>query len=161
MNEREIYSFLYMLYELKQGVVLYDLKHDFTSDLSGKTVGYIKDVGTDDENTIYHVYNYDHDSIDVNIKGVKDPDHRHTNVPKIELCEMFDIHSIPSMRSSTKDLVQRIHHLKAMVAYFDDRADDVRMLKMFEDNGKIVEKVANRANFRLSDIQPVIDLVAT
>ena len=39
MNEKEIYSFLYMLYELKQGVVLYDLKYDFKDDLSGKTVG--------------------------------------------------------------------------------------------------------------------------
>ena len=107
------------------------------------------------------MYNYDYDSIDVNIKGVEDPDHRHTNVPKIELCEMFDIHSIPSMRSSTKDLVQRIHYLKAIVAYFDNHADDVRMLKMFEDNDEIVKKIANRANFKLSDIQPVIDLVAT
>ena len=161
MNEKEIYSFLYMLYELKQGVVLYDLKYDFISDLSGKTVGYIKDVGTDNEGTLYHVYNYNYDSIDVNIKGVKDPDHRHVNVPKIELCEMFDIHSIPTIRSSTKDLVQRIHHLKAMVAYFDDHADDIRMLKMFEDNDEIVRKIANKSNFKLSDIQPILDLVAT
>jgi len=160
MNEREIYSFLYMLYELKQGVVLYDLKYDFTDDLIGKTVGYIKDVGTDNEGTLYHVYNYNND-IDVNIQSVKDLDYRHTNVPKIELCEMFDIHSIPSMRSSTKDLVQRIHHLKAMVAYFDDHADDIRMLKMFEDNDEIVNKIANRPNFNLSDIQPILDLVAT
>lgn len=161
MNEKEIYSFLYMLYELKNGVALYDLKHDFSSDLQGATVGYIKDVGTDNEGTLYHVYNYDPELIDVHIKGVKDPDHKHTNVPKIELCEMFDIHSIPTMRSSTKDLVQRIHYLKAMVAYFDDHADDIRMLKMFEDNDDIVRKIANRSNFKLSDIQPILDLVAT
>ena len=161
MNEKEIYSFLYMLYELKNGIALYDLKHDFSSDLHAKTVGYIKDVGTDNEGTLYNVYNYDPESIDVHIKGVKDPDHRHTNVPKIELCESFDINSIPSMRSSTKDLVQRIHNLKAMVAYFDDNADDIRMLKMFEDNDEIVRKIANRPNFNLSDIQPILDLVAT
>ena len=161
MNEKEIYSFLYMLYELKQGVVLYDLKYDFTCDLGGKTVGYIKDVGTDNEGTLYHVYNYDPESIDVHIKGVKDPEHRHTNVPKIELCESFDINGIPSMRSSTRDLVQRIHYLKAMVAYFDDHADDIRMLKMFEDNDEIVRKIANRPNFKLSDIQPLFDIIAT
>lgn len=161
MNEREIYSFLYMLYELKQGVVLYDLKYDFASDLSGKTVGYVKDLGTDNEGTLYHVYNYDYDSIDVNIKGVEDPDHRHTNVPKIELCEMFDIHSLPSFRSLTKDIVERINYMKAIVKYFDEHSDDVRMLKMFEDNHEIVKKIANRPNFKLSDIQPVIDLVAT
>jgi len=161
MNEKEIYSFLYMLYELKKGMPLYDLKYDFTDDLSGKTVGYIKDVGTDNEGTLYNVYNYDYDSIDVNIKGVKDPDHKHTNVPKIELCEYFDIDKIPSMRSSTKDLVSRIHQLKAMVAYFDDHADDVKMLKMFEDNDMIVNRIANRSNFKLSDIQPIFDIIAT
>lgn len=161
MNEKEIYSFLYMLYELKQGVVLYDLKHDFLSNLQGATVGYIKDVGTDNEGTLYHVYNYDPESIDVNIKGVEDPDHRHTNVPKIELCQMFDIHSIPSMRSSTENLVQRIHHLKAMVAYFDEHSDEVRMLKMFEDNSEVVTRIANRPNFKLSDIQPLFDIIAT
>ena len=94
-------------------------------------------------------------------KVLKTPEHRHTNVPKIELCESFDINGIPSMRSSTRDLVQRIHHLKAMVAYFDDHADDIRMLKMFEDNDEIVRKIANRSNFKLSDIQPILDLVAT
>ena len=161
MNEKEIYSFLYMLYELKQGVVLYDLKHDFISDLSGKTVGYIKDVGTDNEGTLYHVYNYDPESIDVHIKGVKDPEHRHTNVPKIELCEYFNIHKMPSISSSTRDFVSRIHQLKAMVAYFDDHADEVRMLKMFEDNSVIVNKIANRSNFKLSDIQPIFDIIAT
>jgi hypothetical protein len=161
MNEKEIYSFLYMLYELKQGVVLYDLKYDFTNDLSGKTVGYIKDVGTDNEGTLYHVYNYDNDSIDVHIKGVKDFDYRYSNVPKIELCKIFDIHTIPSMSSSTRDLVSRIHQLKAMVAYFDDHADDVRMLKMFEDNDMIVNRIANRSNFKLSDIQSIFDIIAT
>lgn len=161
MNEKEIYSFLYMLYELKNGVTLYDLKHDFSSDLYAKTVGYIKDVGTDNEGTLYHVYNYDPESIDVDIKGVKDPDHRHTNVPKIELCESFDINSIPSMKSSTSNLVERIHYLKAMIAYFDDHADEVRMLKMFEDNSTVVTRIANRPNFKLSDIQPLFDIIAT
>jgi hypothetical protein len=161
MNEKEIYSFLYMLYELKQGVVLYDLKYDFTDDLNGKTVGYIKDVGTDNEGTLYHVYNYDNDSIDVHIKGVKDFDYRHSNVPKIELCEIFDIHTISSMHSSTKDLVSRIHQLKAMVAYFDNHADDVKMLKMFEDNDVIVTNIASKPNFKLSDIQPIFDIIAT
>jgi len=161
MNEKEIYSFLYMLYELKNGIPLYDLKHDFDTNLDSATVAYIKDVGTDNEGTLYNVYNYDYDSIDVNIKGVKDPEHRHTNVPKIELCEYFDIHKIPSMRSSTKDLVSRIHQLKAMVAYFDDHADDVKMLKMFEDNDMIVKKIANRSNFKLSDIQSIFDIIAT
>ena len=161
MNEKEIYSFLYMLYELNKGMPLYDLKYDFIDDLTNKTVGYIKDVGTDNEGTLYHVYDYDYNSIDVNIKGVKDPDHKHTNVPKIELCEIFDIHTIPSMRASTKDLVSRIHQLKAMVAYFDDHADDVRMLKMFEDNDMIVNRIANRSNFKLSDIQSIFDIIAT
>lgn len=161
MNEKEIYGFLYMLYELKNGIALYDLKHDFLSNLQGKTVGYIKDVGTDDEGTLYHVYNYDYDSIDVSIKGVKDPDHKYTNVPKIELCESFGIHDIPSMGSSTKNLVERIHQLKAMVAYFDEHHDEVRMLKMFEDNDAIVTKIANRPNFKLSDIQPIFDIIAT
>lgn len=161
MNEKDIYGFLYMLYELKNGVALYDLKHDFSSDLYGKTVGYIKDVGTDDEGTLYHVYNYDPASIDVYIKGVKDPDHRYANVPKIELCESFDINTIPSMRTSTSDLVQRIHYLKAMIAYFDEHFDEVRMLKMFEDNSTVVTRIANRPNFKLSDIQPLFDIIAT
>ena len=65
------------------------------------------------------------------------------------------------MRASTKDLVQRIHQLKAMVAYFDDHADDVKMLKMFEDNDVIVNRIANRSNFKLSDIQPIFDIIAT
>ena len=67
MNEKEIYSFLYMLYELKKGMPLYDLRHNFDSDLDSATVAYIKDVGTDNEGTLYNVYNYNHDSIDVNI----------------------------------------------------------------------------------------------
>jgi hypothetical protein len=161
MNEKEIYSFLYMLYELKKGMPLYDLKHDFDTNLDSVMVGYIKDVGTDNEGTLYNVYNYDYDSIDVNIQNIKDSDHKHTNVPKIELCEYFDIDKIPSMRSSTKDLVSRIHQLKAMVAYFDDHADDVRMLKMFEDNDMIVNRIANRSNFKLSDIQSIFDIIAT
>jgi hypothetical protein len=33
MKEKEIYSFLYMLYELKQGIPLYNLKYDFISNL--------------------------------------------------------------------------------------------------------------------------------
>lgn len=161
MNEKEIYSFLYMLYELKNGVALYDLRHDFSTDLQGNTVGYIKDVGTDNEGTLYHVYNYDYDSIDVHIKGVKDPDHRHADVPKIELCESFGINDIPSMRTSTSNLIERIHYLKAMIAYFDDHADEVRMLKMFEDNNAVVKRIANRPNFKLSDIQPLFDIIAT
>ena len=161
MNEKEIYSFLYMLYELKKGMPLYDLRHNFDSDLDSATVAYIKDVGTDNEGTLYNVYSYVYDSIDVNIQNIKDPDHTHINVPKIELCEYFDIHSVPSMRSSTKDIVSRIHQLKAMVAYFDNHADDVRMLKMFEDNDMIVNRIANRSNFKLSDIQPIFDIIAT
>ena len=161
MNEKEIYSFLYMLYELKQGIPLYNLKHDFESDLHGKSVGYIKDVGTNNEGTIYNVYNYDRESITVSIKNVNDPDHKHTDVPKIELCEMFDIHSIPSRRVSINDIVERIHYVKAMIAYFDDHADEVRMLKMFEDNNEIVRKIAHRPNFKLSDIQPIFDIIAT
>ena len=160
MNDREIYSFLYMLYELKQGIPLYDLKYDFSSDLYGKTVGYIKDLGTDDQGTVYNVYNYDNGSIDVNIKSVKDPDHRYLNVPKIELCQSFDLHSLPS-NFAYSNVVNRIHEMKAMVAYFDDHAEEVRMLKMFEDNDLIVKKIANRPNFKLSDIQPIFDLIAT
>ena len=161
MNEREIYSFLYMLYELKQGVVLYDLKYEFEDDLTGATVGYTRDKGTDDEGTLYNVVNYDLDSIDVTIVDTKDRDRRFENVLKIDLCHMFDIHSIPSLRSSTKDIAERINCMKAMVKYFDEHPDDLRMLKMFENNDKLVEKIAAKANFRLSDIQPVLDLVAT
>jgi hypothetical protein len=161
MNEKEIYSFLYMLYELKQGVVLYDLKYDFTDDLNGKTVGYIKDVGTDNEGTLYNVYNYDNDSIDVHIKGVKDFDYRYSNVPKIELCEIFDIHTISSMRLSAKDLTEKIHTLRAIITYFDEHADDVKMLKLFEDNDVIVTNIANKPNFKLSDIQNIFDIIAT
>ncbi len=161
MNEREIYSFLYMLYELKQGVVLYDLKYEFEDDLTGTTVGYTRDKGTDDEGTLYNVTNYDPNGIDVTIVATKDSDRRFERVPKINLCHMFDIHSIPSLRSSTKDIAERINCMKAMVKYFDEHPDDVRMLKMFENNDKLVEKIAAKANFRLSDIQPVLDLVAT
>jgi hypothetical protein len=161
MNEKEIYSFLYMLYELRQGIPLYNIKYDFDSDLVNKTVGYVKDIGTDNEGTGYHVVDYNSSAIDVNLIDIKDPDHTHINVPKIELCELFNIYSVPSMRSSTKDLVSRIHELKAMVAYFDNHADDVRMLKMFEDNDMIVNRIANRSNFKLSDIQPIFDIIAT
>jgi len=159
MNEREIYSFLYMLYELKQGVVLYDLKYEFEDDLTGATVGYKLDKGTDDEGTLYNVVDYDPSSIDVTIVATKDMDRRFENILKIDLCHMFDIYSMPSLKSSTKDIVERINYMKAMVKYFDEHSDDVRMLKMFEDNEKIVEKIASRANFRLSDIQPILDIV--
>ena len=161
MNEREIYSFLYMLYELKQGVVLYDLKYKFEDDLMGATVGYTRDKDTDDEGTLYNVLNYDSDSIDVTIVDTKNSDHRFENVLKIDLCHMFDIYSIPSLRSSTKDIAEKINYIRAMVKYFDERPDDFRMLKMFENNDKLVQKIAAKANFRLSDIQPVLDLVAT
>lgn len=161
MNEREIYSFLYMLYELKQGVVLYDLKYKFEDDLMGATVGYKRDKGTDDEGTLYNVVNYDPNSIDVTIVATKDRDRRFEQVPKIDLCYMFDIHSIPSLRSLTKDIAERINYMRAMVKYFDKHPDDLRMLKMFENNNKLVHKIAAKANFRLSDIQPILDLVAT
>jgi len=161
MNEREIYSFLYMLYELKQGVVLYDLKYKFEDNLAGATIGYKLDKDTDDEGTLYNVVDYDPDSIDVTIVATKDRDRRFENIPKIDLCYMFDIHSIPSLRSSTKDIVERINYMRAMVKYFNEHPDDLRMLKMFENNNKLVEKIAAKANFRLSDIQPVLDLVAT
>ena len=73
---------------------------------------------------------------------------------------MFDIYSIPTLKSVTKDIVERINYMRAMVKYFDEHAEDVRMLKMFEDNNRIVDKIANKANFKLSDVQPLIDLIA-
>ena len=161
MKEKEIYSFLYMLYELKQGIPLYNLKYDFISNLENTSVGYIKDVGTDDEGTVYNVYDYDFESVDVNIKSIKDPDHKYINVLKIELCESFDIHSIPSMRLSTKDLTEKIHTLRAIITYFDEHADDVKMLKLFEDNDVIVTNIASKPNFKLSDIQNIFDIIAT
>lgn len=160
MNEREIYSFLYMLYELKQGVVLYDLKYKFEDDLTGARVGYILDKGTDDEGTLYNVVNYDLSNIDVTIVAVNDS-RRFENVPAIHLCHIFDIYSIPSLSSLTKDVVERINYMRAMVKYFDEHSDDVRMLKMFEDNGRLVEKIAKKPNFKLSDIQPILDIVVT
>ena len=155
MKEKEIYSFLYMLYELKQGIPLYNLKYDFISNLENTS------VGTDDEGTVYNVYDYDFESVDVNIKSIKDPDHKYINVLKIELCESFDIHSIPSMRLSTKDLTEKIHTLRAIITYFDEHADDVKMLKLFEDNDVIVTNIASKPNFKLSDIQNIFDIIAT
>lgn len=160
MKEKEIYSFLYMLYELKQGIPLYDLQHDFLDNLESAKVGYINDKGTEHEGTLYNVINYDHSSIDVSIIGVLDSDRNFANVPKIELCNSFDIYSLPSTRSSTKDLVGRIHYLKAMVAYFDEHAEDVRILRLFEDNDTIVTNIATKSNFKLSDIQPLLDLIS-
>ena len=78
-----------MLYELKQGVVLYDLKYEFEDDLTGATVGYTRDKGTDDEGTLYNVVNYDLDSIDVTIVDTKDRDRRFENV-FLEAKEQFD-----------------------------------------------------------------------
>jgi hypothetical protein len=159
MNEKEIYSFLYMLYELKQGVVLYDLKYDFTDDLTNAKVGYVLDKGTDNEHTLYNVINYHPSNIDVTIVAVNDSDLILERVPIIDLCYMFDIYSIPTLKSVTKDIVERINYMRAMVKYFDEHTEDVRMLKMFEDNNRIVDKIANKPNFKLSDVQPLIDLI--
>tara|TARA_R110001606_G_scaffold24873_6_gene81718 strand:- start:1110 stop:1598 length:489 start_codon:yes stop_codon:yes gene_type:complete len=161
MEEKEIYSFLYMLHELKIGKALYDAPCDFDTDFNNVGyLGYINNQGTDEYDTLYRVMGYnEQEDVDVVITPIDGGSD--ITVAKIKTCYTITLNSIPSLKLNITDITQRITYLKALIHYFDSKPEEMKMLKMFENNHEIVRKISSKPNFKLTDMQPILDLIST
>lgn len=161
MTNEDVHDFLYMMYELKMGKPVYAAPCDFSTDFNSlNIVGCLNDQGTDIQDTVYIIDGYnDPDIVDVIIRP-KDGGASIT-VPKIKTCYAFDLNNLPVMRTGLRDLAQKITYFRAVVDYFESKPEAFKTLRMFEDNNDVVRRISNRSNFKLSDIQPILDIMST